>query len=367
MRVARKRIFISHVSTEAAIAGALKERFERDFLGMPEIFVSSDTETIRAGARWLDDLSAALRSTDVQLVLCSRDSVGRPWVNFEVGAAWVRDVRVVPVCHSGMTPEALPVPLSMLQSVTFAAPDLRKLYAVVAEVLGVTTPAVDFEALATELRALERQTREDDPVERVDNPRVLCAATEQYAQPSLGFHLDVAIVQAVFGEDRVIVEHSLTRRRLTDLLTTERFDIVHLVLAVDPTDGDLIFSPVELPDERSTVNRGLADAGRQRREERLPAAGFADLLTESGSRLVVLATCNALLLAVQVSHVANMAASDTDVSGEEAAEWEDCFYNLLRRGKSVFKALELTQSQVAAPIRGIRRRDVTFAVPPGSR
>jgi hypothetical protein len=357
-----KRLFISHISTEGHLAAALKERLESDFPGMLDIFVSSDRDTIRAGSRWLDELSAALRTTDVQFVLCSRDSVGRPWVNFEVGAAWIRDLRVIPVCHSGMTPEALPVPLSMLQAVTFAAADLRRLYDVVAEALGVTTPALDFEARSIDLRALERRAQEGDGVERVENPRVLCAATEQYAQPSLGFHLDVDIVRSVFGPERVTVDRALTRRRLTELLTGERFDVVHLVLAVDPANGDLVFGPVDAATEGAGAAGVVAPGGGRRPAERLSAAGFADLITESGTRLVVLATCNALLLAVQVSHVANMAASDTDVSGEAAAEWEDCFYHLLRQGRSVFRALELTQSQVDVPIRGIRRRDVTFAI-----
>ena len=51
---------------------------------------------------------------------------------------------------------------------------------------------------------------------------------------------------------------------------------------------------------------------------------LAALLEESKTRLVVLATCKALLLAVEVATVANVAASDQDISGEEAANWEDC-------------------------------------------
>ena len=98
--------------------------------------------------------------------------------------------------------------------------------------------------------------------------------------------------------------------------------------------------------------------------ERLSPSGLAALLTESQSRLVVLATCKALLLAVDVAHVANMAAADDIISGEAAAEWSDCFYRLLKQGKSVFKAMDLTRSQVDVPIRGIRHRDVVFAFPP---
>ena len=60
----------------------------------------------------------------------------------------------------------------------------------------------------------------------------------QYAQPSLGFDLDVAVLEQVFGTQRVVVERALSRRRLSDLLSTQRFDIVHLVAGVDPGTGE---------------------------------------------------------------------------------------------------------------------------------
>ena len=88
---------------------------------------------------------------------------------------------------------------------------------------------------------------------------------------------------------------------------------------------------------------------------------FADLLIESQTTLVVLATCKALLLAVEVAHVANMAASDADITGKEAAEWEELFYGMLAQGKSLYKAFDIAKSQTTTPIRAIRHRDVVFA------
>ena len=88
---------------------------------------------------------------------------------------------------------------------------------------------------------------------------------------------------------------------------------------------------------------------------------FAALLGESKTHLVVLATCKALLLAVEVATVANMAASDQDISGQEAANWEECFYGLLVKGKSLYKAFDLVRVQRTTPIRAVRHHDVTFA------
>ena len=52
--MAKTRVFMSRISAEMALAQALKERLQRGFLGLLDIFVSSDQTTIRAGSKWLD-------------------------------------------------------------------------------------------------------------------------------------------------------------------------------------------------------------------------------------------------------------------------------------------------------------------------
>lgn len=353
----KRQLFISHVSLEAELAERLKNRLDRDFLGMLAIFVSSDRDTIVAGAKWLEELDQALKQADLQIVLCSKESVERPWVNFEAGGAWLRGIPVIPVCHSGLDPNDLPLPLSLLQGVLYGQPSgLRKLYDAVARALDVETPSVDFDAVAAEMREVEERYRLSARVTgRIENPAVLCAASEHYAQPSLGFHLDVAIMESTFGAENVTVERSLTAKRLRALLTGKHFDIVHLVIPVDPVSGSLLFNPVGADGKSSGTK---IDA--------MSASSFAQLLVESQTRLVVLATCKALLLAVNVAHVANMAASDADISGEDAAEWEECFYGFLAQGKSVHKAFDLIVSQLETPIRPVRQLDVTFALHPGA-
>ena len=130
------------------------------------------------------------------------------------------------------------------------------------------------------------------------------------------------------------------------------FDIVHLVLAVDPDNGDLIFSQIDFTTYKTATSS----------PDRMSAEGFAALLVESNTRLVVLATCKALLLAVEVAHVANMAASDAIISGVQAAEWEESFYGMLAHGTPLFKAFDITKSQSGTPITAIRNKDVVFAL-----
>jgi TIR domain len=79
--------------------------------------VSSDQTSIAVGSKWLNKIDEALRSAQVELILCRQDSVRRPWVNFEAGAGWVKGIPVVPVCHTGMRPVDLPIPLNMLQDI----------------------------------------------------------------------------------------------------------------------------------------------------------------------------------------------------------------------------------------------------------
>jgi hypothetical protein len=231
---------------------------------------------------------------------------------------------------------------------------LAKLYDAVASTLGLKTPSADFASVAREAKDLEaKYAKEVRTVETIENPKILCAASEQYAQPDYGFDLDVAVVERYFP-GRVTVDRALTSARLMDLLTTERFDIVHLVTAVDPDSGDLIFGAVD-PDTRQPVPG--ADV--------MPPPGFASLLVESQTSLVVLATCKALLLAVEVATVANMAASDQDITGQEAADWENCFYRLLSQGQSIYKAFELARQQRKTSIRAVRHKDLCFSCRPG--
>lgn len=354
INMSKKSVFISHISREAELAEILKNSLEKHFHGLLDIFVSSDRETIQAGSKWLVGVEKALKSADVQITLCSEESIGRPWVNFEAGAVWLRGIPLIPLCHSGIKPDDLPVPFNMLEGFECShAPGLQKLYDVVAKILGVRTPATDLQKVVSEMNAFEKKYIEQrSECEIIENPRILCAASEQYAQPSLGFDLDVAVLKKSFP-NCVEVEKKLTSKRFRELLLdTKRpgFDIVHLVLAVNPANGDLIFSPIEYKTFKPLTSS----------LDIITAEGFADLLLESKTKLVVLATCNALLLAVEVAHVANMAASDTEISGEAACKWEECFYDLLAQGMSVHKAFKMTKNQSNTPIRTIRSKDVAF-------
>lgn len=104
-------IFISYINEESVLAGALKDWIESTFAGQCSVFVSTDADGIPPGTRWVERIDQALEDADVLIVLCSPSSVKRPWVNFEAGCGFIKRVPVIPVCHSGLRKEQLPLPL----------------------------------------------------------------------------------------------------------------------------------------------------------------------------------------------------------------------------------------------------------------
>jgi hypothetical protein len=152
----KPHIFISHISEERDLATILKTQLEDDFLGLLEVFVSSDLQSIGAGQNWLESLDDGLRRSSLLVVFCSHASLRRPWVNFEVGAAWMKKIPIIPVCHSGLDPGALPIPLSILQGLKATDPDgLKRLYLAIAAKIGSRVPRGDMASLVAQVNAFE--------------------------------------------------------------------------------------------------------------------------------------------------------------------------------------------------------------------
>jgi len=149
-------VFISHITEEKELALEFKSLVEGAFLGLIDVFVSSDENSIHLGQRWLDQITVALRTCAVEIILCSTKSVKRPWINFEAGAGWVRDIPVIPLCHSGTTPSSLPMPLNLLQAAAAnQISSLKLVFPVLAQALGAKTPTVDFAGFVSTVQNFE--------------------------------------------------------------------------------------------------------------------------------------------------------------------------------------------------------------------
>lgn len=112
-------IFISFIHEEEGTAKAV-QKFLQDALfdGQHDmVFLSADRWMIFAGEDWLDRIRAELEKAKVVILLVSHESVKRPWVNFEAGAAWLTDKMIIPVCHGDLPKDRLPKPYSGIQAV----------------------------------------------------------------------------------------------------------------------------------------------------------------------------------------------------------------------------------------------------------
>jgi hypothetical protein len=190
-------IFLSHITVESRLADLIKRHLVRDFIGLVEVFESSDRLSIPAGAKWLTEVMEGLQRANLHLILCSQDATSRPWIQFEAGAAHLRQIPIVPLCHGGLTCAQLPVPLSEYEGIQASEPEgLVALYRAIANALGSSVPEIDFHAFVSEVNAFEAEyTKEKDltaskvpferVVERIRDPKALCISSPQFA--TLGF------------------------------------------------------------------------------------------------------------------------------------------------------------------------------------
>lgn len=138
-------LFLSHYDKETDIAQAFQRVIEKAFLGMVDVFVSSDGKSIPPGRAWLDTVERTLRECAVFVVIASPESIERRWINFELGAVWMREIPIIPLLHSGLTTANLPRPLSDMSAVVATdSKGLQRIIAEIAKALGSHVPTIDF-------------------------------------------------------------------------------------------------------------------------------------------------------------------------------------------------------------------------------
>lgn len=125
--MANKIVFLSHIHEERELAEHIKDAIENEFSGFIDVFVSSDGVSIPAGANFLRRIEDGLVNCTGAIYLISPESVNRNWINFELGAVWIRnaisqrngdtEIPAIPMCHSGIEPSGLPSPINNLNAV----------------------------------------------------------------------------------------------------------------------------------------------------------------------------------------------------------------------------------------------------------
>jgi hypothetical protein len=98
----RYKVFVSYARADAWAAGQIAKELRS--LGV-EVFI--DTQIIHAGDLFQTRILDALRSANEVAVLLTADSIGRTWVQQELGAAKGLDLRVVGIFHKFTWTEAM--------------------------------------------------------------------------------------------------------------------------------------------------------------------------------------------------------------------------------------------------------------------
>lgn len=151
-------VFVSHIAEEAEIAIELKKLIEQSFLNGVEVFVSSDENSNGVGEEWLDKIRRNLSDAIFAIIICSPTSINRPWINFEAGAAWIKNIKIAPLCHSGLVPKSLPIPLTTFNGVLLDNPKgLDNLLLSISREIGLTKPTVDFSLFLNSAHKFQRE------------------------------------------------------------------------------------------------------------------------------------------------------------------------------------------------------------------
>ena len=110
------QVFISFVHEDEQVALAVQSLIKRELQLGDEVFLSSDKSQMFAGDIWLEKIKGSLVEAKVVVLLMSKRSVSRPWVNFEAGAAWLTNKKIIPCCFGHIDKEHLPHPYSSIHA-----------------------------------------------------------------------------------------------------------------------------------------------------------------------------------------------------------------------------------------------------------
>jgi hypothetical protein len=196
-----------------------------------------------------------------------------------------------------------------------------------------------------------RQERLAPPtIEIVKTPRVLCACSPQYF--SLSFQKDVELIKSETQKISAQISelHSANSEGLTKALMEGTFDLIHICAYVDPKTGEIYFN--DIGTDGTPPDSVPIDS--------MSAVSFAKLIELSKAKLVILATCDSLILAAKLAKVTNMVAATDFVSVEEILKWELGLYKCLSKGVSLSNSYETASSLSRAPMLLLLRKDLAF-------
>ncbi len=206
-------VFVSHAAIDSEIASAFKDDAEGSFLGLCDLFVSSNLDSIAGGTEWIKEIKSNLERATIFVGLLSPIAIQRPWIYVEFGAGWIRSIPTIAVCHSGLARDQLPVPLSNFQALNLLDElHLRHLYEQISTAIGCKLPLSDFTGfvgkyrLITEEHRISRVVREWWARLLSWNPELPRLTTEEQLEILIPADADVAFrqIQNLFSSEKLL-------------------------------------------------------------------------------------------------------------------------------------------------------------------
>src|ERR1051325_7285092 len=132
-KIVKPSVFISHATTDAEFANAIKQEIDKVFAKGVSVFSTSSPGTIAVGSDWLSEIEQKLETAQAIIAVVTPVSIERPWLWFELGATWARtreaSAKIYPVCVPEVSLADLPAPLDRLQALSLGkAADVKLLF-----------------------------------------------------------------------------------------------------------------------------------------------------------------------------------------------------------------------------------------------
>jgi Predicted nucleotide-binding protein containing TIR-like domain len=344
----------------------------------PQIFIGSSTEGLsaayalqaqleskadvtiwnqgffRLNGNFLDDLSRGLKETDFGVFIFSPDDetkmrgetfeAARDNVLFEFGMylGGLGKNRSFFILPRDQTRFRLPSDLLGISTVTYDG-DNKNRKAALGPACFEILQAIDSHGIRQERLVCPTQ-------EIVKNPRILCACSPQFYDLSFQADIDIIKKETKQISDSIVEMRNASSANLREIMMENQFDIIHIAAYVHPKTGDVYFS--------EGLRDGVFPEGE--RIDSIPAQAFATLIGLCKARLVILATCDSLLLAAKLAKLTNMIAATDWVDIADMLDWELSFYKCISKGISLSNSFETASALSKAPMLLLTKKDLAF-------
>jgi len=86
-----------------------------------------------------------LDESELLIILYSPLSKTRPWISFEAGCGWIKEIPIIPICHSNLKLEQIGEPISSFQGIEIDDKDFtQKFFGAIAKHAGFSkSPKID--------------------------------------------------------------------------------------------------------------------------------------------------------------------------------------------------------------------------------